>query len=114
MFHFKYVLFNFIFMFLMERSNQHHLGIFVVVYLGIFIIIIIIRIWFINYLLDPIIIFRGILDKLDDTLSEIPGDDNVRIFVLIPHGKLEYGHPYPIPYLFTLKIDRVDGLQWIH
>ena len=57
----------------MDISNHHRLGIFVVVSLGIFIIIIFIRIWFISYHQDQIIILRGVLDEADNILGELPG-----------------------------------------
>ena len=58
----------------MASSNQHCLGIFIIVFMGLFFIIIFIRRWFINYPQDPIITFRGVLDELDDIFSELTGD----------------------------------------
>ena len=51
---------------------------------------------------------RGVLDELDEILSEFPGDEGVSIIVLLPHGRLAYENPSPIPYLFLLNIVRVD------
>ena len=78
--------------------------------MGLFIIIILIRIWFINYTQDQIIILRGAIDEVDEILSELPGDEGVRIIVLLPHERLAYGHPSPVNSLFTLKIPRFYGI----
>ena len=111
MFHSRYILLYFVFLFLMYRSNPHHLGIFVIVSLGLFIIIIFISIFFIHYTHDHIIVLRGVIYEVDDILSELPGDEGVGIFVLIPHGRLAYGHPSPIPYSFPINISTVDGID---
>ena len=58
----------------MASSNQHCLGIFVTVSLSIFVIIIFIGIFFINYSQDQIIILRGVLDEADYIISELLGD----------------------------------------
>ena len=112
MFHCRLVLFSFSLLFLVDSSNQHYLGIFVVVSLDIFIIIIFVRMWFINYPKDQIIILRGVFYEVDEILGEFPGDEGVRILVLLPHGRLADGNPSPITYLFQLNIARVDGI-WV-
>ena len=112
MFHCRLVLFSFSLLFLVDSSNQHYLGIFVVVSLDIFIIIIFVRMWFINYPKDQIIILRGVFYEVDEILGEFPGDEGVRILVLLPHGRLADGNPSPITYLFQLNISRVDGI-WV-
>ena len=58
----------------MKISNQHRLGIFIILSLGISIIIILVRIYFINYPQEQIIILRGVIDEVDEILSEIPRD----------------------------------------
>ena len=78
------------------------------VYFGIFNIIILISICFINYYQEQILIFRGVIDEVDKIISELPGDEGVSIIVLTPHGKLVYGHSPPIPSFFPLKISRVN------
>ena len=100
----------FILLFLIDGSNQHRLGTFVILSLGIFIVIILIRIWFINYPPYQIIILRGVLDEVDEILSELPGDKGVSINVLLPHGMLADDHSPPITYFFPLNIARVDGI----
>ena len=84
----------------MAGSNQHRLGILIFFSLGLFIIIIFIRIWFINYHQDKIIILRVVLGEVDDVFSELPGEEGVGIIVLLPHGRLIDGHPSPNPYFF--------------
>ena len=74
--------FNFILLFLMDRSNHHSLGIFIIVYLRIFIIIIFIRIWSINYPQDQTIITRDVRDEVDDILSKIPENKGFGILLL--------------------------------
>ena len=66
---------------------------------------------FINYPQDQIIILRGVLDEVDDILSTLPGDEDIRILVLPSHGKLAYFRPHPIPYYFTLHISRFNGID---
>ena len=78
----------------------------------IFIIIIFIRIWVINYSKDQIIMLRGVLDEVYNILSELWGYEGVSILLPITHGRLAYGHPYPSPCLFILNISRVDGI-WV-
>ena len=80
----------------MSSYNQNCLGIFIIVSFEIFVVIISIRIWFINYYQDQIIILRGVLDEVDGILSEFPGDKGTSILVLLLHGRLEDGHPPPI------------------
>ena len=58
----------------MKISNQHRLGIFIILSLGISIIIILVRIYFINYPQEQIIILRGVIDEVDEILSELPRD----------------------------------------
>ena len=65
MFHCRYLLFYFIFLFIMVDSNQHCLGIFIIFTLGVFIVIIFIMRCFINYPQEKIIILRGVIDELD-------------------------------------------------
>ena len=84
----------------MASYNHHCLGILNIVYFGIFIIVILISIWLINYDQEQIFILRGVLDEIDEILSELPGDEGVRIILLLPHGRLVYGHSYPITYFF--------------
>ena len=112
MFFFRYLLFYFIFLFLVDSYNQHRLSIFIVSSLGLFVIFIFIRIWFINYPQDQIIMLRGVIDEVYEILSELPGSNGFRILVLLPHGRLEDGHPYPIPCLFLFNINRV-GVIWV-
>ena len=83
--HFRHVLFYFILMFPMAISNQRCLGIFIIVSFVIFIIMIFIRKWFINYPQYQIIILMGVLDEVDDIISELPGDEG---FLL--HGRLAW------------------------
>ena len=67
----------------------------------------------VNKLLSgKIFILRGVLDEVDDILRELPGYEGVRIIVLLPHGRLKYGHPSPIHHFFTLNISRVDGIYY--
>ena len=99
-------------MFLMDGSNQHRLLLLIVVSLGPFVIIIFIKIWFINYPQDQIIILKGAIDEVGEILGEIPGDEDVIIVVLLPYGRLSDGYKYPTPYLFTLIISRSDGI-WV-
>ena len=96
----------------MSGSNQNCAGIFIIVSLRIFTIIIFIRIWLINYYQEQIVILRGVLDDIYKILSEILGNDDVRILVLLPHGRLADGHPPPITYFFSLNIARVDGIDY--
>ena len=110
--HCIYVLYCFVFLFFMDSSNHHCFLIFIVKYLEIFIIIIFIRIWVINYSKDQIIMLRGVLDEVYDILSELWGYEGVSILLPITHGRLAYGHPYPSPCLFILNISRVDGI-WV-
>ena len=84
----------------MASSNKHCLGILIIVSFGIFIIIIFIRVWLIDYSQDQNIILRGVIDEVDDALSKLPRDEGVRIILLIPHGRLAYGPPSPISYFF--------------
>ena len=98
-------------MFLIYSYNQNYLGIFIIISLGRLIIIIFIRIWFINYTQDQIIILRGVLDELDEIFSGLPGDQGVRIVLLPTHGKHVDGHPPPITSFFPLKIARVYGID---
>ena len=51
---------------------------------------------------------RGVLDEVDEILSELSGDKDVRIIVILQHGRLEYGHPPPINYFFPLNISSLD------
>ena len=55
---------------------------------------------------------RGVLDEVDEILSELPGGDGFSIIVIIPHGRISDGHPSPIPYFFSLKISMVDGIDY--
>ena len=82
---------------------------FIVVFFGIFVIIIFIRKWFINYYQDQIVILRVVFDEVDDILSELPWYKGVNIFVPIPYGRLVDGHPYPVTSFFSLNIFRFDG-----
>ena len=107
----RYVLFYFIFLFLTASSNQHLLGIFIIVSLVLFIITISLRRLFIKFPQEKIIVLRGVLDEVDDILMELPGDEGFRVLVLLPHKRLAYGHPYPIPSFFSLKIARVNGID---
>ena len=66
--------------------------------------IIFIRIWFINYSQDQIVIPRSAIDEVDEILIEIPGNEGVRIIALLPHGRLKYGHPSPITYFLNSKL----------
>ena len=108
--HCRCVLFYFILLFFIARYNQNFVSIFIIVSFGIFIIIIFFRRWFINYYQDQTIILRGVLDEVDEIISELPGDEGVRILVLLPHGRLADGHPSPITYFLPLNIARVDGI----
>ena len=92
--------------------NQFCLGILITVSFGIFFIIILIRRWFINYSQDQIVILRGVLEKVDSTLSELPGEESVRILFLLKYGRLADGCPTPILYFFSLKISRVGGIYY--
>ena len=106
------ILFYFILMFLISSYNQNCLGILIMIYLGLLIIIIFIRRWFINYTQDQIIILRGVLDELDEIFSELPGDEGVRILLLHTHGRHADGHPPPFPSFFPLKIAKVYGIDY--
>ena len=110
--HCRCVLFYFILLFFIARYNQNFVSIFIIVSFGIFIIIIFFSRWFINYYQDQTIILRGVLDEVDEIISELPGDEGVRILVLLPHGRLADDNPSPITYLFQLNISRVDGI-WV-
>ena len=55
---------------------------------------------------------RGVLDEVDEILSELPAEKGVRILVVLPHGRFADGHPYPIPSFFSLKIARVDATDY--
>ena len=94
----------------MASSDRHCLGIFVLVSLGIFVVIIFIRIWFVNSPQDQIIILRGVFDEVDEILSELLGGEGVGVVVILPCGRLIDGHPSPITYFFSLKIVGVDGI----
>ena len=102
----------FYFLFLISRYNLHCLDIFIIFSFGIFIIIILIRIWFINYYQEQIVILRGVLDEVDDILVEVSGDKGYRIIVLLPHWRLADGHTPPINSFLPLKIYRVDGIYY--
>ena len=84
---------------------------FFLVSFGLFIVIIFIRIWFINSPQDQIIILRGVFDEVDEIISELPWDEGVGIVVILPCGRLIDGHPSPITYLFSLNIVGVDGID---
>ena len=58
-----------------------------------------------------IIILRGVLDEVDDIIIELPGDEGVRILVLLPHRRLADGHPPLILSFFPIKISRFDGID---
>ena len=107
-----YVTFYFILLFLMDSYNQNWVFILVFFPFGIFFSIIFIRRRFIKYSQDQIVIFRGVLDEVYDILSEVQGDELVRILVLLPHVRLVDGHTSPIPSFFSLKITRVDGIDY--
>ena len=62
-------------------------------------------IWFINYPQDQIIILSG-----DEILSELPGDEGLRIIVLLQHERFSDGHPSPIHYYFPLNTAMFDGI----
>ena len=96
----------------MVDSNQHCLGIFIIFTLGVFIVIIFIMRFFINYPQEKNIILRGVIDDLDEILSELPGDEGVRIIILLPHGRLAGFHPYPITYFFSLNITWDNGIYY--
>ena len=96
----------------MASYNHHCLGILNIVYFGIFIIVILISIWLINYDQEQIFILRGVLDEVDDILSELPGGEGFSIIVIIPHGRISDGHPYSITLFFPLNISRVDGIDY--
>ena len=53
---------------------------------------------------------RGVLDEVDEILSELTGDEGVRVIVLLPHWRLAYVHPPPIIFFFPINIYRVDGM----
>ena len=108
----RHLLFYFILILLMSSYNQHCLGIFIVVSFRIFIIIILLRRWFINYFQGQIFILRGVLDEVDEIISELPGGEGFSIIVIIPHGRISDGHPSPIPYFFSLKISMFDGIDY--
>ena len=80
--------FYFILMFLMASSNPHCLGIFIIFSFLFFVIVIFIRRRFINYPQDLIIILMGVLDEVDEIISELPGDEAFSILVFLPHGRL--------------------------
>ena len=68
-FHFRYVPFYFILLFLMARYNQHRLVILIIVSLGVFFVIIFMRRWLINYTQDQVIILRRFFGEIDKILS---------------------------------------------
>ena len=89
-----------IYYFVITNCNQHCSGIFVIFTLGIFIVTVLIRRWFINYPQDQIIILRVVFDEVDEILSELPGCEGVRIIVILPNGRLSDGHPPPHYFIF--------------
>ena len=72
----------------MARYNQHCLGILLISPFGVFIIIVFISIWFINYYQDQIVILWGLIDEVDEIISELTEDEGVSIIVLPPHWRL--------------------------
>ena len=54
---------------------------------------------------------RVVFDEVDEILSELPGCEGVRIIVILPNGRLSDGHPPPVTLFFSLKIDRLDGID---
>ena len=77
----------------MDSSNQHHLGLFIIALLRLFNVIIFISLSISNDNQDQIIILRGVLDDIDDILSEILGHEGVVVLVVIPHVRLLDVHP---------------------
>ena len=55
---------------------------------------------------------RGVFDELDETLSELPGENGVRILVLPQHGRLADGYTHPITSFTPLNIARVNGIDY--
>ena len=109
MFHFIYVLFFFLFFFflLIPIYKYHGFGIFIIVSLGIFVIIISIMIWFINFPQDQIIILRGNLDEVDKIISELSGNEGVKLFYSSHMGGLQVSIHTPfLP--FTRNIAMVN------
>ena len=81
-------------MFLMAIFNYHRLGILFIISLYIFIIIIFIRVWFVNYPQEQIIILMVALDELDVILSEPSGDKCVRGIIILPRLNILDVHPF--------------------
>ena len=54
--------------------------------------------------------FRGVLDEVDDILSELSGYQSVRIIEILLHGIFVDVHTSLIYYVFPLKISRFDGI----
>ena len=92
--HCRYILFYFICMFLMAIFNYHRLGILFIISLYIFIIIIFIRVWFVNYPQEQIIILMVALDELDVILSEPSGGKCVRGIIILPRLNILDVHPF--------------------
>ena len=81
-------------MFLMAIFNYHRLGILFIISLYIFIIIIFIRVWFVNYPQEQIIILMVALDELDVILSEPSGGKCVRGIIILPRLNILDVHPF--------------------
>ena len=96
----------------MASYNQNYLGILIIVSLGILIIIILIRRGFIKYYQYQITILRGVMNEVDEILSELPGEEGVRITFIFPHGRLVDGHPSPITSFLSPNIARLYGIYY--
>ena len=96
----------------MPRNNQSCLGIFVIVSFRIFIILVLIRIWSNNYSQDKIVIFRGVLDEIDEILSILTWYKGVRVIVLLLDERLAVGLPSTITSFFPLNISRFNGIYY--
>ena len=94
----------------MDISNQHPLGVLIIVSLGIFIIIIFIRVWFIKYNQDKIIIFRGVLDEVYNILSELPGEEGASIIVILTWESCRWTST-PHSLFFPLDNYSVNGIN---